>query len=133
MSLLSSIRRLITFRVVQQGVEHTVSGAVGQSLLDAIKAAHIPIQDACEGHLGCGTCGVYLDKKTYKRIPRATKEEAVLLDQVPNPKPTSRLSCAVKLSSMLEGATVRIPSFNKNVLSESDILASEEKKRHGQH
>lgn len=115
--------------MIQQGVEHTVSGAAGQSLLDAIKAAHIPIQDACEGHLGCGTCSVYLDKKTYKRIPRATKAEETLLDQAPNLKPTSRLSCAVKLNNLIEGATVRIPPFNKNVLSESDILANEEKKK----
>ncbi|TNJ30229.1 [2Fe-2S] ferredoxin [Giardia muris] len=118
----------VKFTVVADGASRTVVGAAGRSLLDVLKTAQVPIQDACEGHRGCGTCSVYLDGKSFRAVEPAEDDEEALLDGAPHRKPTSRLACALTLDKRLEGATVRIPPYNKNVLSESDILARSSQK-----
>lgn len=38
---------------------------------------------ACEGSLGCATCHILLDQKTYDKLPEPSEAEEDLLDSVP--------------------------------------------------
>lgn len=64
----------------------------------------------CGGSMSCGTCHVYLDDATYQRLgaPRPTEDD--MLDIVSaERKPTSRLSCQIKIDESLDGSVITIP------------------------
>ena len=64
---------------------------------------------ACGGSCACGSCHVYIDEETLKKIEPAKEEEEDVLDIVFNLKTNSRLACQVVVSGTMEGAIITIP------------------------
>ncbi|GKT36712.1 Developmentally regulated GTP-binding protein 1 [Aduncisulcus paluster] len=111
-SLIDTIgfRLFSTFNVIDaDGGKHTVTANDGDSLSAAIQAAGIPLVTACGGNVACGTCHCILDKEHYEKVSAPSEDEADTLEFVDEPTETSRLACAMSVSSELEGATIKIP------------------------
>ncbi len=64
----------------------------------------------CGGNAMCATCHVYVDESWLGRLPAMGSEEDALLDgAAAERRPTSRLSCQIKLTPDLDGLVLRLP------------------------
>jgi 2Fe-2S ferredoxin len=81
----------------------TVMAAALKNWIDGIVAE-------CGGVCMCSTCHVFVDEKFFDRLPPAQDtEEAVLEIAAVERRPTSRLSCQIKVTNDLDGLVVRLP------------------------
>lgn len=81
----------------------------GKSILDIAKENNIDLMGACDGNCACGTCHVYIDEETLKKIEPATEDEENVLDIVFNLQQNSRLACQVIVNEKMEDAIITIP------------------------
>ena len=92
------------------GTERSVEGKNGMSVMETAIKNNIPGIDAdCGGACACATCHVYVDE-AYKEIvgePEPMEED--MLDFAFDVRPTSRLSCQIRVRDELDGLTVTVP------------------------
>ena len=81
--------------VMQGAVNNGVSGIVAE----------------CGGACSCATCLVHVDEKWFPVVGPPSPEEEDMLDFAFEVKPTSRLSCQIKVTQALDGLIVRTPSY----------------------
>lgn len=100
----------ITF-IQPDGSENVVSVDSGTSvMLAAIRNGVSGIDGECGGCLDCATCHVYIDDSHSGVLAPPRPEELELLGSVTaTRKPTSRLSCQLKLPPSITALTVHIP------------------------
>jgi ferredoxin, 2Fe-2S len=99
----------ITF-VEFSGTRHEVDAEDGQSVMQAAVSNMVPgIIADCGGNCACATCHVYIDAPWNARLPGPTKEESEMIDCALHTRPSSRLSCQVKLDTELDGLVVGLP------------------------
>lgn len=82
----------------------------GQSLMEVGKANGIVgILADCGGSCACATCHVYVDADWMDRVGPPDEIEAEMLDMVSDvQRPTSRLSCQIRLNAQLDGLKVTV-------------------------
>ena len=80
----------------------------GGSLMDAMRAAGLPVRAECGGAMACATCHVAIDPAWMGKVGKADNEELDLLDMSDYRGETSRLSCQVKLTDALDGLRVTL-------------------------
>lgn len=91
------------------GKEHTVEAVAGESLMQAATAAQIPgIEASCGGNCICATCHCHIDERWFAKLRAADALEQDTLACTNEPQPTSRLSCQVPLTDVLNGMIVRV-------------------------
>ncbi|EGF92227.1 2Fe-2S ferredoxin [Asticcacaulis biprosthecium C19] len=96
-------------------IEHTGKAYVidvkpGQSVMEGAVKNNIPGIDAdCGGACACATCHVYVDPAWSERTGAASVMEESMLDFANDLQPTSRLSCQIIVSDVLDGLVVRMP------------------------
>ena len=99
----------ITF-IEHDGKAHVVEIPVGWSLMEGAVKNRIPGIDAdCGGACACATCHVYVDPARIAALPPKADTEDAMLDFALVTSPNSRLSCQIRVTSDMEGLTVRIP------------------------
>lgn len=99
----------ITF-IEQSGKEHPVEGEAGSTVMEtAIKHMVPGIEAECGGALACATCHVYVDDAWTEAVGGPSEMEEDMLDFAFEVKPTSRLSCQIKVSDALDGLVVHVP------------------------
>lgn len=100
----------ITF-VQPDGSENVVNIDSGMSvMLAAVRNGISGIDAECGGCLDCATCHVYIDESHSGALAPPQPEELELLSSVAAiRKPTSRLSCQLKLPPSITALTVHIP------------------------
>ena len=99
----------ITF-IEHDGKAHVVEIPVGWSLMEGAVKNRIPGIDAdCGGACACATCHVYVDPAWIAALPPKADTEDAMLDFALVTSPNSRLSCQIRVTSDMEGLTVRIP------------------------
>jgi len=80
----------VMFTAVQRGVE----GITGE----------------CGGVLSCATCHVFVAPNWLEKVGRPSEDEEDMLEATAvERRPTSRLSCQIKMSPELDGLIVEIP------------------------
>jgi 2Fe-2S ferredoxin len=90
-------------REVEVPAGTTVMAAALKNGIDGIVAE-------CGGVCMCSTCHVFVDETFFDRLPAAQDtEEAVLEISAEERRPTSRLSCQIKVTDDLDGLIVRLP------------------------
>lgn len=100
----------ITF-VQPDGARQEIEAEVGESLMASAKARGVDgIIAECGGSLVCGTCHVYLDDAAFALAGPPLNFEVDLLDNVREPRPTSRLSCQITVSTEMDGMIVSVPT-----------------------
>ena len=94
-----------------EGSVETVEAETGESVMQAAVFNDVEgIEAECGGSCMCATCHVYFDDAVSSLLPEAEEEETVMLeDAAAEVRPTSRLSCQIKLTSEMDGIKIQIP------------------------
>lgn len=93
-----------------------LKAAKGQSILDLALDHGINIEHACGGVCACSTCHVYIEQG-MDDLAESTEEEEDRVEEAPNIRPNSRLSCQCEVVG--EGPiSVRVPAWNRNAVKE---------------
>jgi 2Fe-2S ferredoxin len=99
----------ITF-IQPDGTETAVEADVGFTVMEVAKKNSIDgIEAECGGACACATCHVYVDDAWREAVGGPSEMEEDMLDFAFDVRPTSRLSCQIKVSGALDGLIVRIP------------------------
>jgi ferredoxin, 2Fe-2S len=100
----------ITF-IDSDDTSRTVEAEVGATVMEtAIKNGIPGIEAECGGACACATCHVYVDEAWQAKTGQASPMEEDMLDFGFDVRPSSRLSCQIKVSDDLDGLVVRTPS-----------------------
>ncbi|MEC9343835.1 MAG: 2Fe-2S iron-sulfur cluster-binding protein [Pseudomonadota bacterium] len=96
--------------VSADGTEHVIEAANGTTVMEnAVKNSISGIEAECGGACACATCHVYVDDKWTEIVGPPDIMEEDMLDFAWEGKPSSRLSCQIKVSDELDGLIVHIP------------------------
>ncbi|MCO6385730.1 2Fe-2S iron-sulfur cluster-binding protein [Aliihoeflea sp. 40Bstr573] len=99
----------LTF-VAFDGTRFDVEAENGSTVMEnAIKAGVPGIEAECGGACACATCHVYVDEEWSPAVGEPQAMEEDMLDFAYDVRPTSRLSCQIRVSDALDGLTVHIP------------------------
>jgi ferredoxin, 2Fe-2S len=99
----------LTF-IAFDGTRFDVDAVNGSTVMEnAIKNAVPGIDAECGGACACATCHVYVDDAFVDVVGKPQAMEEDMLDFAFDVRPTSRLSCQIKVSDAIEGLVVSIP------------------------
>ena len=101
----------VTF-IEHDGTVHTVEAEVGCTVMEAaIRNDVASIVAECGGSCTCATCLVHVDEAWSDIVGKPSPEEDDMLDMAYEVKPTSRLSCQIKVTPELDGLIVHTPAY----------------------
>lgn len=85
-------------------------GNEGESLMELARRSGVDgIIAECGGACSCATCHVYVAEEWYEEVGEPDDVEEDMLDMVDDiRRPTSRLSCQIKLHAGLNGLTAEV-------------------------
>lgn len=97
--------------VLHEGTRCEIETETGASIMEtAIKNNVKGIDAECGGCLSCATCHVYVDEAWFAKLPPPEADETDMLGFVAaEHRPTSRLSCQIRMDESLDGIVVRVP------------------------
>ncbi len=100
----------LTFKLADGG-ERTVDAAVGDSVMEIARANGIDeIAAECGGEMMCATCHAYVDDAWAGTVGAASEDEQDMLDFASSEvRPTSRLSCQIRMTAELDGLVLHLP------------------------
>lgn len=89
----------------------TVEAETGESVMQAAVFNDVAgIEAECGGSCVCATCHVYFEESAAALLPEQDEgEDEMLEDAAAERRPTSRLSCQIKLTPEMNGIRVTIP------------------------
>ena len=92
------------------GQSRTVDAQVGSTVMETALRNSIPgIEAECGGACACATCHVYVAPEWTEATGKASQMEEDMLDFAADVRPTSRLSCQIKVTAALDGLVVTTP------------------------
>jgi 2Fe-2S ferredoxin len=92
------------------GQTQTVDAELGSTVMEAAIRSGIPgIEAECGGACSCATCHVYVDEAWAAAVGGPSPMEEDMLDFAFDVRPTSRLSCQIKVTAALDGLVVHVP------------------------
>jgi 2Fe-2S ferredoxin len=99
----------ITF-IDATGASHVIDAEVGSTVMEVAIRNGVPgIEAECGGACACATCHVYVDEKWRATVGGPSPMEEDMLDFGYDVRPSSRLSCQIKVTDALDGLTVTVP------------------------
>src|SRR5712671_8008423 len=82
----------------------------GATVMEAAIRNAIPgIEAECGGACACATCHVFVDEAWREKTGGPSEMEEDMLDFAFDVRPSSRLSCQIKVTDALDGLIVRVP------------------------
>jgi 2Fe-2S ferredoxin len=92
------------------GTRFDVEAENGSTVMEnAIRHAVPGIEAECGGACACATCHVYVDEAWTDVVGEPEAMEEDMLDFAFDVRPTSRLSCQIKVRDELDGLVVQVP------------------------
>jgi 2Fe-2S ferredoxin len=99
----------ITF-IDSTGQSRTGAGEEGSTVMETALKNSVPgIEAECGGACACATCHVYVDDAWAGKIPAAQPMEEDMLDFAFDVRPSSRLSCQIRVTAAVDGLVVSTP------------------------
>ena len=100
----------ITF-ISPDGRQHGFEAPSGVSVMQAAAGFGVPgLLAECGGSALCATCHVYVDEAWVDRLPAPDANEQDLLEGTASERrPTSRLSCQIRLTDAMQGLVLHLP------------------------
>ncbi len=99
----------ITF-VDSQGTSRTVEAQEGATVMETALRNSVPgIEAESGGACACATCHVYVAPEWSEIVGKPSQMEEDMLDFAFEVRPTSRLSCQIKVAPALDGLVVNTP------------------------
>jgi ferredoxin, 2Fe-2S len=96
--------------ITHDGNAHELAAENGATLMEtAIRNMIQGIEAECGGACACATCHVYVDDAWTEIVGEPGPMEEDMLDFAYDVRPTSRLSCQIKIADKLDGLVVRVP------------------------
>ncbi|MEP1441793.1 MAG: 2Fe-2S iron-sulfur cluster-binding protein [Hyphomicrobiales bacterium] len=96
--------------ITHSGESFDVDAETGSTVMEAALKNSVPGIDAeCGGACACATCHVYVDDAWFAKTGPAEAMEEDMLDFAHEIKPSSRLSCQIRVSDELDGLVIRLP------------------------
>jgi 2Fe-2S ferredoxin len=93
-----------------QGKSRSVDAPIGSTVMEnAIKNSIPGIEAECGGACACATCHVYVDDAWREKTGGPSPMEEDMLDFGFDVRPSSRLSCQIKMTDELDGLVVHTP------------------------
>ena len=103
----------ITF-IQPEGAEQTVDIPSGWSVMEgAVRVGVLGIDADCGGACACATCHVQVEPEWAGKLPPKSEMEETMLDFAIQPRPTSRLSCQLRVTEDMDGLRLRVPSSQR--------------------
>ena len=97
--------------IEHDGTNRTVDAEVGATVMETAIRNSVPgIVAECGGACSCATCHVHVDEAWSEKVGPPSAMEEDMLDFAFDVKPTSRLSCQIKVTDELDGLVVRTPA-----------------------
>lgn len=94
--------------VDRDGVEHTVPGREGVSVMETLRDLDYGLAAICGGMCSCATCHVYVDPAWESRMPPKQGDELEILREMTHTNEHSRLCCQIPFTADLSGLKVTI-------------------------
>ena len=92
------------------GTSRTVDAEIGATVMETAIKNDIPgIEAECGGACACATCHVYVDDAFADKAGKPDPMEEDMLDFAYDVRPTSRLSCQIRMTDALDGLVVHVP------------------------
>ena len=92
------------------GTKYDVDAEDGSTVMEAAIKNGVPgIEAECGGACACATCHVYVDDNWSSKTGEPEPMEEDMLDFAYDVRPTSRLSCQIRVSEELDGLIVTVP------------------------
>ena len=99
----------ITF-VDAAGQSRIVEAEEGSTVMEAAVRNDVSgIEAECGGACACATCHVYVDDSWLEKLPKAESMEEDMLDFAYDVRPTSRLSCQIRVTAEIDGLVLHTP------------------------
>ncbi|WP_420409695.1 2Fe-2S iron-sulfur cluster-binding protein [Hoeflea sp.] len=96
--------------VAFDGTRFDVDAENGSTVMEnAIRNSVPGIEAECGGACACATCHVYVDDAWTETVGSPEPMEEDMLDFAFDVRPTSRLSCQIKVRDELDGLVVHVP------------------------
>ena len=96
--------------VETDGNRHEIEASNGSTVMEnAIRNSVPGIVAECGGACACATCHVYVDESFAEKVGQPDSMEEDMLDFAYDVRPTSRLSCQIKMTDALDGLIVHVP------------------------
>ncbi len=100
-------------KIVFNGRDDTryeVDAENGSTVMEAAIKSGVPgIEAECGGACACATCHVYVDEAWAQLTGEPEPMEEDMLDFAYDVRPTSRLSCQIRVRDEMDGLTVTVP------------------------
>ena len=99
----------LTF-IAPDGARHEVEAENGSTVMESAIRNGVPgIEAECGGACACATCHVYVDEAWFETTGEPQPMEQDMLDFAYDVRPTSRLSCQIRVRDELDGLVVSVP------------------------
>ncbi len=96
--------------VAFDGTRFEIDADNGSTVMENAVRNSVPGIDAeCGGACACATCHVYVDDAWSERVGPPEPMEEDMLDFAADVRPTSRLSCQIKMTDAFDGLVVHVP------------------------
>jgi 2Fe-2S ferredoxin len=96
--------------VLLDGSPRVIEVPAGQSVMEgAVTNGLEGIVADCGGNMACATCHVYVDPAWMGKLPAPDESETAMLEFAAEPRPTSRLSCQIRVGAEIDGLVVHMP------------------------
>lgn len=93
------------------GTRYETEAENGSTVMETAIMNGVPgIVAECGGACTCATCHVYVDDAWSETVGPPSMMEEDMLDFAFDVRPTSRLSCQIKVKDGLDGLVVHVPS-----------------------
>ncbi len=94
-----------------KGASRTVEAQEGATVMETALRNSVPeIEAECGGACACATCHVYVAQDWSEIVGKPSQMEEDMLDFAFEVRPTSRLSCQIKVTQALDGLVVATPA-----------------------
>lgn len=99
----------ITF-IAPDGTRYDIDAVNGSTAMEnAIRNGVPGIEAECGGACACATCHVYVDEMWREAVGEPEPMEEDMLDFAYDVRPSSRLSCQIKIRDELDGLVLTVP------------------------
>ena len=96
--------------VAFDGTKYEIDAENGSTVMEnAVRNAVPGIEAECGGACACATCHVYVDEAWKEVVGEPEAMEEDMLDFAYDVRPTSRLSCQIRVRDELDGLVVSVP------------------------
>jgi len=93
------------------GASRTVEAQIGSTVMETALRNSVPgIEAECGGACACATCHVYVAPEWTAIVGKPSQMEEDMLDFAFEVRPSSRLSCQIKVTPALDGLVVATPA-----------------------